>query len=218
MKRIWGPSPSNQDSEPSPLIKIKSVNIHQLSVLYVAEHDRILARINTTAGEELRLWLTRRLMCQLWPMLDKVVAEQVASQGAADRMPLADPQAKAALSEFERSKMLRGADFKTPFTAQATKLPLGAEPLLVTDVNIKPQVEGKLRLQLTERLPDSGQAAGAERSFNMLLNAQLSHGLTHLLHKAIVASQWPMEGFGSRLATDANVAAQAAADAPKYLN
>ena len=36
------------------------MNIHQLSVTYLPEQDRILARVNTTAGEEMRLWLTRR--------------------------------------------------------------------------------------------------------------------------------------------------------------
>ena len=50
-----------------------AMNIHQLSVTYLPEEDRILARINTTAGEEMRLWLTRRLMLGLWPLLSKLM-------------------------------------------------------------------------------------------------------------------------------------------------
>ena len=56
------------------------MNIHQLSVNYLQEQDRILLRINTSAGEELRLWLTRRLTLNLWPMLTKIVADQVVQQ------------------------------------------------------------------------------------------------------------------------------------------
>jgi hypothetical protein len=58
------------------------MNIHQLSVNYLQEQDRILARINTTDGAELRLWLTRRLTMGLMPLLNKIVTEQVAKQEA----------------------------------------------------------------------------------------------------------------------------------------
>ena len=41
------------------------MQIHQMSASYVAEQDRVLLRINTVEGEEMRLWLTRRLMAGL---------------------------------------------------------------------------------------------------------------------------------------------------------
>ena len=41
------------------------MQIHQMSVTYLPEQDRILMRINTTEGEEMRMWLTRRLMVGL---------------------------------------------------------------------------------------------------------------------------------------------------------
>ena len=53
------------------------MQVHQFSVSYVQEQDRILVRINTTAGEELRVWFTRRLMLPLWPNLNKAVADQL---------------------------------------------------------------------------------------------------------------------------------------------
>ena len=49
------------------------MKIHQLSVNYLAEQDRILMRVNTAASEEMRLWLTRRLMLGLWPLLSKLL-------------------------------------------------------------------------------------------------------------------------------------------------
>ena len=53
------------------------MQVHQLSVNYEQAQDRILARINTTTGDELRVWLTRRLCLNLWPSLNKAVAEHV---------------------------------------------------------------------------------------------------------------------------------------------
>lgn len=217
MQGTWGPSQANQDARLECLTKINRVQIHQLSLVYVAEQDRILARVNTTAGEELRLWFTRRLVCQLWPMLDRVVAEQVASQAGASRMAGGDQHTRQMIAEFERANMLSDADFSTPYKPQSTKLPLGPEPLLITDVNIRPQPDGKLQLHLIEKLVDSAQPGGAPRSFNMLLNTQLSHGLTHLLRKAIDASKWPMGDAGAA-APAAGGDEPAPKPGPKYLN
>ena len=54
-----------------------SMQIHQMSVTYLPEQDRILMRINTTEGEEMRMWLTRRLMVGLWPLLTKLLTEHL---------------------------------------------------------------------------------------------------------------------------------------------
>ena len=195
------------------------MNIHQLSVTYVAEQDRILARVNTTAGEELRLWFTRRLLCQLWPLLDRAVTEQIAGQAGAAHLPTADEYTRRMVTEFERANLLQAADFETPFSPQSAGLPLGAEPLLITDVGIKSLPEGKLRLHLSENLGGGPEKGVAPRSFNMLLNAQLSHGLTHLLRKAIATAQWPMGQADGRGAVAAEgIDERAVASGPKYLN
>ena len=59
------------------------MQIHQLSVTYQAEQDRILLRINSTSGEEMRMWLTRRLMSGLWPLMSKLGTEQLLKMEAA---------------------------------------------------------------------------------------------------------------------------------------
>ena len=53
------------------------MQIHQMSVTYLPEQDRILLRINTTEGEETRMWLTRRLMVGLWPLLTKLLTDHL---------------------------------------------------------------------------------------------------------------------------------------------
>ena len=111
------------------------MNIHQLSVNYVQEQDRLLLRVNSAAAEELRLWLTRRLVLGLLPVLKKSVADVVAraeSERAAVVLP--NEQARHMLAEFKREEALKTSDFGTPYKAQAAKLPLGSEPLLVTEV------------------------------------------------------------------------------------
>ena len=61
------------------------MKIHQLSVTYLAEQDRILVRINTTAAKEMRLWLTRRLTVGLWPLLSKLLTQHLLKLEAAGR-------------------------------------------------------------------------------------------------------------------------------------
>ena len=57
------------------MTKIKRMNIHQLSVTFVNEQDRLLVRVNSTDGEELRVWFTRRLMRDLLPLLTRIAGE-----------------------------------------------------------------------------------------------------------------------------------------------
>ncbi|MFM7332271.1 MAG: hypothetical protein ACKO1L_11545 [Brachymonas sp.] len=171
------------------------MNIHQLSVNYIQEHDRILVRINTTAGEELRLWFTRRLTLNLTPMLQKIVAEWVAKQEAVKSQSIsptavADAQTQQMLAEFKREESLQQSDFKTPYKAP-NALPLGPEPLLVTEISVTPLPSGQLQLSFNEKLPlDNGQPNPNPRGFRVALEQKLVHGFVHLLDKAIVTSQW----------------------------
>jgi hypothetical protein len=167
------------------------MNIHQLSVNYLQEQDRILARINTTDGAELRLWFTRRLTLSLTPLLTNIVAEHVAKQEAVKSPYIspaatADAQTKQMLAEFKKAESLQKSDFKTPFNNTPAQLPLGSEPLLVTEVNVTPLPNGQLQLAFSEKLPDVQRPRG----FQIALEANLIHGFLHLLEKALVASQW----------------------------
>jgi hypothetical protein len=195
------------------------MNIHQLSVNYLQEHDRILVRINTTDAAELRLWFTRRLTLGLAPILGKIVAEHVAKQEAIKSPYIsptatADPATQQMLADFKKQEHLQKSDFETPFKAQVAQLPLGTEPLLVTEVNMTPLVSGQMQLVFSEKLPDVAKP----RSFQIALEPKLTHGFIHLLDKAIEVSMW-REGVRA-------VQEDAAPDAvlhgmdekPKYLN
>ena len=140
------------------------MNIHQLSVTYLPEQDRILARVNTTAGEEMRLWLTRRLMVGLWPLLSKAMTERLLRlETAGSSLDAADDQLKQMLTDFRKEEFLQHADFATPYRENEPNLPLGEEPLLVTDVDATPLPNGRLRLCFNEsaRLRAAPLAAAA---------------------------------------------------------
>ena len=191
------------------------MNIHQLSVTYQADQDRILVRVNTTAQEEMRMWLTRRLMHGLWPLLNKLRTEQVLKlEAAGTSLEKADDSLKKMLTDFRKEEFLQKADFATPYQENQVRLPLGDEPLLVTDVNASPQPRGRLRLTFKEQAGGSAEA----RSFQMEVEPQLMQGLMHLIEQALAQSHW-REAFGTPTGVGEGAATPEGPPArPRYLN
>ncbi len=164
------------------------MRIHQLSVTYQPEQDRVLLRVGSTDGDEMRIWLTRRLLARMWPLLNRLQTEQLLqAEPAAPQIAPADEDLRRMLADFRKEEFLQRADFATPFQ-ERERLPLGPTPLLVTDVDITPLPAGRLRLAFTER-PAAG-AEGAARSFQLELEGKLVQGLVHLLDQAVGHAQW----------------------------
>jgi hypothetical protein len=192
------------------------MKIHQLSVNYLAEQDRILVRVNTQAAEEMRLWLTRRLMLGLWPLLSKLLTKHLLKlEAAGTSLDAADEDLKKMLADFRKEEFLRSADFETPYQETQVELPLGETPLLVTDVDAAPLPNGRLRLSFNERKPNSDKP----RSFQMEMEPKLMQGLMHLLEQALARSQW-REPFGAPLALEDAAALddEPGPRKPRYLN
>ena len=192
------------------------MKIHQLSVTYQAEQDRILVRINTAAAEEMRLWLTRRLMLGLWPLLSKLMTKHLLKlEAAGTSLDTADEDLKRMLADFRKEEFLRHADFDTPYQENQAVLPLGEEPLLVTDVDASPLANGRLRLSFNEKPPD----ADKPRSFQMEMEPKLMQGLMHLLEQALSRSQW-REAFGAPVPVEDGTAPDEGPSPrkPRYLN
>jgi hypothetical protein len=192
------------------------MKIHQLSVNYLAEQDRILVRVNTQAAEEMRLWLTRRLMLGLWPLLSKLLTKHLLKlEAAGTSLDAADEDLKKMLADFRKEEFLRSADFETPYQETQVELPLGETPLLVTDVDAAPLPNGRLRLSFNERKPNSDKP----RSFQMEMEPKLMQGLMHLLEQALARSQW-REPFGAPLAVEDAAALddEPGPRKPRYLN
>jgi hypothetical protein len=94
------------------------------------------------------------------------------------------------LAEFKKEESLQKSDFKTPYKAP-NALPLGPQPLLVTEVSVTPLASGQLQLAFNEKLPlDDGQPNPKPRGFKIALEQKLVHGFVHLLENALAVSQW----------------------------
>jgi hypothetical protein len=192
------------------------MQIHQLSVNYLAEQDRIFVRIKSSSSEEVRLWLTRRLMLGLWPLLTKLLTAHLLKLEAAGRsLDSVDESLRKMLADFRKEEFLRQADFDTPYDERAGRTPLGAEPLLITDVDATPLPDGRLRLAFNERMPNLEEP----RSFQVDLQPDLMQGLMHLLEQALARAQWS-EPFAAPLPTEAGALMQdhQGLRRPRYLN
>ena len=154
------------------------MHIRQLQIGYVPEHDRLLIRINSSDSQEVRCWLTRRMVKMLVPSLSDMMQRLLTTDRA-----LA-PQAREALLGMSREVALSAADFSTPFVSDNTALPLGNEPLLVTQIELHPLSDsGSPDLML--RLFTSGG-----QGFEMRMAEQLQHGMYDLLSKACQQADW----------------------------
>ena len=168
------------------------MNIHQLSVVFDDRQVRLLMRVNTQEGEEVRLWLTRSISLRLLAPLESTIAKLEARNPA---VAADDARARGMLVELKHQSFLQNADLATPFSGQNTSLPLGDVPLLVTEVRLDVRAQGGAQLVFQ----DSGDSQAPARSCTLQMQSMLVHGLLHLLQKAISKSQWT-EGLNAGLA------------------
>ena len=162
------------------------MKIQQLSIAYLETQDRVLVRIATDAEGEIRLWLTFRMTGRLLPGLRQTAADIEAS-----RTPLAtsDDHSKQMLADFRRAQSVQDADFSTPFRQDAKAFPLGASPLLVTQVQVGRRKDGHVRLGFIEQ---QAEDSATPRQFSLTLDSGLLHSVIHLLEAAVRKAQWPL--------------------------
>jgi hypothetical protein len=199
------------------------MNIHQVCVSYSHEQDRFLVRINTRSDEEVRLWFTRRLTLGLLPLLEKASAEQISRQASPVRpsAPM-DEQRRLLLENFQQEAATYNSDFQTPYREKLTTLPLGPEPLLVTEVKMTTLSVAELELNILEKIAEN------TRNLHIKLDAQLTRGLVSLLNQALNTSHWLENEIGVAVKINAgrtpqqheheSMALAVDADKPRYLN
>jgi hypothetical protein len=98
-------------------------------------------------------------------------------------------------ASFSKSSALRVKDAfgPKPFLSQKPvwpqNLPLGQDPILVTDVQLNLQNNGTLNVVFQDK---SGSDA-TQRSCQLGLESTLLHGLLHLIDQALQHANWRME-------------------------
>jgi hypothetical protein len=155
------------------------MRLHQLKVDYVAEQDRILMLIAASEAVEVRLWMTRRFVKLLWPLLVSL-AEQVSPRIRTQ----ANPEARRALLGLEHEQAISRADFSKPFEQVPRSMPLGEAPLLLARIETGHDRNGQPVLAMH---PAQGQGV------TLTLDAVLLHSLCRLLQAAVSKSDWDME-------------------------
>lgn len=148
----------------------------QIQVRYIEEEDRILMRMNTVAEEEFRFWLTRRFLLRLWPVLQQALMSSPAVKQQHDY------SARQAIVAFEHEQAQRKAEFNNPFR-ETDKLPLGQEPLLLTQAGFRNLDKGGCSLALK----NSGH-----KGIDLTLSNDLLHLVCKLLDDAAQKSDWDM--------------------------
>lgn len=158
------------------------MNIHQLSVHHDDRQDRLLLRLKTQDLQEFRFWLTRRMTLRLIPVIEKsAVRLEVAQPGVA----VPDAPSQHLLTELKRDAFLKKADFATPFESKTSLLPLGQEPMLITDAQLSVKPNGSLDLSFEDKTDPEHI-----KSCQLHLQVNLVHGMVHLIQQAAEKAQW----------------------------
>jgi len=126
-----------------------------------------------------------------------------------------DDMSKQMLMEFKKHASIAQADFKTPFKSDAAVFPIGAEPLLVTTLNLTPTGRGELRIEFEEKFADTVKPRG----FQLTMPSPLLHSFIHLLESAIKLSEWGLIPAASPDTAAEEQDGKAKSSAPvRYLN
>lgn len=172
-----------------------------MQVRYNPAADRLLWQVRTSTGELFAVWLTRRMVRQLWGPLTLLVTQAAVAQVVPHALVL--PEAREMMAQAARSRQLPGADFATPFDPKPAAQPLGPEPLLPTTVDLSPGPDGR-GLRLTVKEPGG-------RNLSLQLSNDLATGLMRLLEKALAEADW---GLGPVAQQAQNLPGEAAPKVP----
>ncbi|WP_151638355.1 hypothetical protein [Noviherbaspirillum aerium] len=159
------------------------MELHQLQVSYQAEEDRLLFRASFKAEDgmlqELRAWITRRLLKALWPAIRQVLETQV----RLDKPQAAHASADIVGMEHHASvKHIHDTgNFAARYENEISHFPLGEAPLLITSVNFTQDADQPVRIKLA---PDGDD--GFELSFIPVA----LHGFCSLLMEAAKTAEW----------------------------
>jgi len=155
------------------------MSIHQISVAYQLDQDRLLLRVRSVSGELFELWLTRRMMLRLWQPLQKTAV--AASLGLASRDSMILPEAQDMMRQTLRRQAMEKAELRFAFDENARQRPLGDEPMLVAAVDIRRETIGQVELVLRDT---------RQRSMSLRVSPDLLSNLLSLLEEALQRSQW----------------------------
>jgi hypothetical protein len=159
--------------------------LHQIQVAYRSEDDRLLLRVSFGADDgtkqEIRAWLTQRLVKTLWPGIIGALETQV----VLDHPGAAHARAEIVCMEHQATvtQIRARGEFSMPFVPDVHNFPCGEQPILLTGAHIAVQAKHTPRINFV-----SGKS-----SFEIAFTSPMLHGFCTLLQDAVKLAEWNIE-------------------------
>lgn len=149
-------------------------------------------RVSSADQTEMRLWLTRRFLKVLWPVLLEVINTDPKVAAAPD------VNSRDAVVSFRHEEALAQTQFTKEYQApKQARRPLGDVPLLLVNARVEPQNELMLLVLTTAR----------GREFKFTVGPRLAHSLTKLINDCLAQADWDLElSIGGSAETEAPAA------------
>lgn len=144
------------------------MSVRQLQIANDSIQDRLILRVATNNNEEIRVFITRRFLREIWPHLTRMLVCHLATPDVpAEALATPEP-----------------ATFGQAFKEDNPTYPLGSTPLLASEVTFEGKGEEITRLIFRE---------GRERSFALALNGELLQALCAMLRAASEQAEWNID-------------------------
>ena len=177
--------------------------LHQLTMTYSPEQDRVMLRIGTKENTEYQLWMTRRFVRIMWRALikimerdtnlakdwvpeDRVTEDRVPKDRASkDQVPKDNiPEVKDAIMAMQHQESVQNSDFSQKHAKGNVNLMANTGALLVIGGQVKPVNEDRTRINFK-----TDKGTGIE----FFLNKKLLHALCHMIIKSAQRAQWDLD-------------------------
>lgn len=173
------------------------MNIYQIQIAYLDQEDRLVLSINSKENEEIRLFLTRRIVVIFLKMLNqtieyvlntKVELDDIKESEISDINIPKGVLGKAAHQQMEKQmqnqmhhqNIVNESNYDTPFNS-GDKFPIGESPVLVSKVTINIDKSDNIALILS---------ATNNKDINLDINEQILHNLSDVLIKVMPVTNW----------------------------
>ena len=152
--------------------------LHQLTMTYSPDQDRVMLRIGTKENTEYQLWMTRRFVRVMWGALMQTMERD--PNLSKDLLP----DVKEAVMAMEHQESVQAADFSQEHAKENVNLMSNSGALLVVGGQVKPVNADLTRINLK-----TDKGTGIE----FALNKQLLHALCHMMITSARTAEWDLE-------------------------
>lgn len=162
------------------------MELHQIQVSYLADDDRLLCRTSFQSEEgdlqEIRAWITRRLLANLWIGLIGVLETQV----GLDKPDASHASAEIVGMEHEAviEEMKDNGGFSQPYQDGIESFPLGEEPVLTKAIQFTLNPHQPVRMNFI---------TAQEKGFELLLPPALLHSFCLMLQEGERLAGWGLD-------------------------